>query len=159
MYQHPVKALGSRIKSLHSDILQQVEGCSHKAVVIGSSPIIRTVWIAYLVKVLHCEWRDRVRVPATPFKINIMVNIDKDTLNKWINIDKLSYIEIGMYPLSLIHYWKGNRLHEGSIPSIPTIRQWVQILPSVLFLQLSEWLRSQSAKLWYGSSSLPLESY
>lgn len=24
-----------------------------------------------------------------------MVNIDKDTLNRWINIEKLSYIEIG----------------------------------------------------------------
>ena len=55
----------------------------------------------------------RVRFPTTPFKINIMVNIDKDTLNKWINIDKLSYIEIGRRLECSIAYIKKYALKLG----------------------------------------------
>ena len=42
-----------------------------------------------------------------------MVNIDKDTLNKWINIDKLSYIEIGRRLECSIAYIKKYALKLG----------------------------------------------
>lgn len=43
----------------------------------------------------------------TPFPIKVQESINP--------------IVIGVYPLSLIHYRKGNWLHEGSNPSTPTI--------------------------------------
>ena len=68
----------------YSDILQQVEDCSHKAVVIGSSPIIRTVWFSkmgYTVNIPITDSQDydliidregkllKVQVKTTKFKI------------------------------------------------------------------------------------------
>jgi hypothetical protein len=51
-------------------------------------------------------------------QVKVIQNVETHQKN---SMERITFHYIGMYPLTLIRCWKGNWLHEGSIPSIPTL--------------------------------------